>query len=64
MKMIIVSVCKNAKLEFLLALLVRLIIVVVQNTLTNVDPRVKLSLALLVLHLELDQELGGVDGLL
>ena len=64
MKMIIVIVCKNAKLEFLLALLVRLIIVVVQNTLTNVDPRIELALALLVLDFEVNQELGCADRLL
>ena len=63
MKMIICG-CKNAKLEFLLALLVRLIIVVVQNTLTNVDPRIELALALLVLDFEVNQELGCADRLL
>ena len=64
MKMMIISGCKNAKLEFLLALLVRLIIVVVQNTLTNVDPRIELALALLVLDFEVNQELGCADRLL
>ena len=62
--MMIISGCKNAKLEFLLSLLVRLIIVVVQNTLTNVDPRIELALALLVLDFEVNQELGCADRLL
>lgn len=62
--MMIISGCKNAKLEFLLSLLVRLIIVVVQNTLTNVDPRIELALALLVLDFKVNQELGCADRLL
>lgn len=58
MNMVIIG-CKNAKLEFLLSCWYK-----IDHHLTHVDPRIKLSLALLVLHLEVDQELGGVDGLL